>query len=309
MDTSKKKRLQKRKIIIIILSLCVAVSGLLCIAEDIGLPFSWDSIFSSLKKSPDLISQEDNSIHFIDVGQGDCALLVSGENAALIDCGENGSGEKVTNYLESLGVDYLDFILLSHNDSDHIGGADEIIEEIPTKIIYADEIPQVKDNKNYKDVVSAALREGTQIISPSNLQNITLGDMRLEIYIPSPDDKTDENENGIVVLADVFGYETLFTGDIGTSTEKLLIKENPSLDCDILKVGHHGSKYSTHKDFLKTVTPDYAVISVGADNRYGHPTSDVLNRLSNADSKVYRTDVLGSVVFKFDHKGILAPAS
>ena len=304
MARTKRKRYSKRTITLFILTLCIAISAFLSIADDFGFPLSWNSLFESLKgENTTYLVSENESVHFIDVGQGDCALLLSGDNAALIDCGENGEGETVINYLNELGVKKLDFILLSHNDSDHIGGADEIIETIPTEKIYADQIPSVKGNKNYQNVVSAAKYNNTQIISPKNLQEISLGNMMLTFYIPTPDDKDDENENGIVVMADVAGNDILFTGDIGKETEEILIEDYPNLDCDILKVGHHGSKYSSDQDFLETITPEYSVISVGASNKYGHPTKEVLTRLSKVNSKIYRTDLLGNVVFNFDSNG------
>ncbi len=309
MARTKRKKFTKREIILLIITICIAVSAFLSVADDFGFPVSWNSILNSFKDKPTYNISDNESVHFIDVGQGDCALLLSGDNAALIDCGENGEGEMVIKYLKKLGVRNLDFILFSHNDSDHIGGANEIIESIPTEKVYADQIPSVKDNKNYQNVVSVANKKGTEIIAPKNLQEISLGNMVLTLYIPTPEDKDDENENGIVVMADVAGREILFTGDIGKETEKILTDTYPNLDCDILKVGHHGSKHSSDLNFLKTVTPEYSVISVGSDNRYGHPTKEVLTRLSKVNSKIYRTDTLGTVVFSFDKNGVIIPAS
>lgn len=304
-----KRKNHQKTITILILTLCIVVSGFLCLAEEYGSPLSWDLLFDSLRNDKTAPLAYDNSIHFIDVGQGDCALLVSGDKAGLIDCGEDGSGKVILKYLKSLKIKSLDFILFSHNDSDHIGGGDEVIKAIPVSTIYADEIPDVKDNESYEKVVYASGKTGAKIVAPINLQEITLGDMKLTIYVPTPKDKDDENENGIVVLANVGGEKTLFTGDIGSSTEEILIKKYPNLDCDILKVGHHGSKHSTDKDFLKVITPEYSVISVGRDNSYGHPTSEVLDRLDRVNSKIYRTDILGSIVFSFDNNGVIAPAS
>ena len=305
-----KRKIGQKEITILILILCLIISFILTVVPD-DSPFSWKNIFEGMKSPSDpvIITDSEDSIHFIDVGQGDCALLVSGDSAALIDCGENGSGKVVTKYLKSLGINSLDFILFSHNDSDHIGGGDEIIESIPTKAVYTDYIPYPEDNENLDDVKSVCKRKGTEIIFPNNLQEITLGNMVLKVYIPKPDDKTDENENGLVVMADVWGSQVLFTGDIGKESEEFLIKKYSHLDCDILKVGHHGSKYSSTTKFLKTITPEYSVISVGADNRYGHPTDDALTRISKVNSKIYRTDTMGTVVFEFDKDGKFAPAS
>lgn len=309
MARSKRKNGQK-KITIIVLIFCFIISLLLTISPKES-PFSWKKIFEGMKSpsSPAIVTDSEDSIHFIDVGQGDCTLLVSGDNAALIDCGENGSGKGVTKYLKSLGIESLDFLIFSHHDSDHIGGADEILEKIPVKNIYTDLVPNPKDNESFNDVKRVCKSKGTEILIPKNLQEISLGSMVLKFYIPTPKDRDDENENGIVVMADVWGSQVLFTGDIGIKTEKMLIEEYPDLDCDILKVGHHGSKYSSDKDFLKTITPEYSVISVGADNSYGHPTTETLTRLSKVNSKIYRTDTLGTVVFEFGKNGAFAPAS
>ncbi len=305
-----KRKIGQKEITIIILILCLIISFLLTITPK-DSPFSWNSIFKGLK-SPNktaIVTDSEDSIHFIDVGQGDCALLVSGESAALIDCGENGSGETVIKYLDSLGIKSLEFLIFSHHDSDHIGGADEILERIPVENIYTDLVPNPKNNKSFKSMSSSAQKAETTFIIPKNLQEISLGNMVLKFYIPTPEDQGDENENGLVVMANVWGSRVLFTGDIGTDTEELLIEEYPNLDCDILKVGHHGSKYSSDTDFLKTITPEYSVISVGADNKYGHPTNEALSRLSKVNSKIYRTDILGTVVFSFDENGTFAPAS
>ncbi len=305
-----KRKIGQKKITIIVLILCFIISLLLTIFPKES-PFSWKKIFEGMtsSSSPAIVTDSEDSIHFIDVGQGDCTLLVSGDNAALIDCGENGSGKGVTKYLKSLGIESLDFLIFSHHDSDHIGGADEILEKIPVKNIYTDLVPNPKDNESFNDVKRVCKSKGTEILIPKNLQEISLGSMVLKFYIPTPKDRDDENENGIVVMADVWGSQVLFTGDIGIKTEKMLIEEYPDLDCDILKVGHHGSKYSSDKDFLKTITPEYSVISVGADNSYGHPTTETLTRLSKVNSKIYRTDTLGTVVFEFDKNGAFAPAS
>ena len=296
---TKKWKIKKETLIIIIVCIIIAVSLYLLLAPKFGWPMSWQELFDRLNPSKPKATYSQNAaaeVHFIDVGQGDSALLISGDKAALIDCGERGSGDAISKVLDENGVKKLDFILFSHSDSDHIGGADEVMEKYPTDTIYADRIPK-PTNSQFDEVVSIAKKSGTKIVAPKDSQFITLGDITLTVYLPRIDND-DENENCIIVMADVIGTDILFTGDIGTSTESALIEQGYDIDCDILKVGHHGSKGSTSKRFASATSPEQSVISVG-DNNYGHPSEKVIDYLEKVKSKILRTDKLGTVSYNF----------
>ena len=194
--------------------------------------------------------------------------------------------------IRSYGVDELDALIISHSHDDHAGGAEYLLKNFEVENIV---VPEFASDEKVTDLNKAMGASGAEIYTADEGMIIEIGDFDLTVLYS---DNTDEdiNNRSIIVMAEAFGKKFLFTGDAETQVENNLIKENINFDCDVLKVGHHGSRTSSSQKFLKVATPEYALISVGADNSYGHPNKEVVERLEEIGAKVYRTDYEGDIV-------------
>ncbi len=250
------------------------------------------------------------TVVFADVGQGDCCLIMTPELNCLIDGGtfEEG-GRTVRNLLDYYGIGKADVCIMSHWDTDHAGGLAALCSQGRTGLILSSYVPCAGENdKDVNEFFRSAEISPVKEAYLSCLAEITAGErIRLSdsVYIDVlyPDSGTGGgNEESLVVMLDIEGKEEtkiLFTGDIGTSTESLLIGSDADIDCDILKVAHHGSKYSTSCEFIEACSPAVAVISVGEHNFYGHPAPETLERLETYGCEVFRTDREGAVVLVY----------
>jgi competence protein ComEC len=288
-----------------ITALCAAL--VLTLSSHGYLPFdapTWDDILpGELSYSA---GEGVAQVHFIDCGQGDSILITQGDTAVMIDAAQSYLSDNVTEYLDSIGVDKVDAMILTHPDSDHIGGAAEIIERYDVDKVYMKK--PLKGNepvtKTYENLLDTLIENNLKITDPEVGTIIPAGDIYLEILGPS--EMTDDNNNNSIVAKGIFGKTSfLFTGDAEEAEEHDLLAENKSaLDCDVLKVGHHGSSSSSTSEFLNAVSPDVAVISCGEDNSYGHPHGETLRRLEAAGADIYRTDQDGTVVVTTDGENI-----
>lgn len=253
-------------------------------------------------------------IVFLDVGQGDSIFIRLPHNQGnyLIDTGgvipfakedwqqgrsQYDPGKKiVVPFLKSEGIRSLDKLILTHGDADHIGGARALFEELKVKQLILPRVPDRSDLE-YR-IIDVAHKEGTEIQEAEMGTTWSSGGGEFLIINPirSP---ADRNDGSIVLLADLGGKKWLFTGDLGLEGERLMEQTIKGLDIDVLKVGHHGSKYSSSESFLEWTKPEYAIISVGKKNRYGHPGKEVLERLKEAGAVIYRTDEGGAITYKF----------
>ena len=245
-------------------------------------------------------------IHFLDVGQADSILLELPNNEImLIDAGNNSDGRKVVSYLRDKGIDTIDYLIGTHPHADHIGGLDDVIDNFEIGRIY---LPQViHTSKTFEDVLLAVQRKGKKI-TPARAGVSILNESELKIYFLSPirNDYDDLNHYSAVIKVDFLNKSFLFTGDAEIPNEEEMIeKYGSSLKSHVLKVGHHGSNTSTSEEFIEKVVPDYAVISVGKDNSYGHPSALVIQRLQNHGVKIYRTDLQGTIIARSDGQQIL----
>ena len=245
------------------------------------------------------------SVHFIDVGQADCALLECGGEYMLIDAGENDSEDTVIHYLNGLGVEALDLVVATHGDADHIGEMDDVLEAIPADTVWYPNYGH--DTKTEADFLAAAEDCGAELYRPELGQTYDLGGATVTVLGPVTD-YDEANDMSIVLLVQFGDDRFLFTGDMenvdGAETDLVEYWGEEALRADVLKVGHHGSDSSTSYRFLRAVAPGYAVISVGAGNKYGHPTPETLKILKDAEVYVYRTDTMGTVVAVSDGENI-----
>ncbi len=236
-------------------------------------------------------------VHFIDVGQADCALVLCDGEAMLIDGGNVADSSLVYSYLRDNGVSYLNYIIASHPHEDHIGGIAGALVRAKAGICFS---PVADDDSLlFAELKDRLAKVGAELTVASAGDSFKLGDAKITFLAPV-ELTDDKNENSLVCRLVYGDISFLFTGDAGTTSEKLMLKSGRELESTVLKVGHHGSGGSTCYEFLRAVNPTYAVISVEANSRYGHPDENTLSRLSDAGAAIYRTDKNGTVIFRTD---------
>lgn len=243
---------------------------------------------------------EDTQVHFIDVGQGDSSLILSGGEAILIDAGPNLDEKNLVAYLKSLGIDKLKLIVATHPHEDHIGGIDAVLRDIG-----ADEVlmtDNIHTTKAYTDMLDAIDETGTKLTmaSPGDKYTLKTG-ATLSVLAPHQDDKFENlNDYSIVTRLQAGKNSVLFTGDIEAEGEKSLLLSNALLKSDILKSPHHGSVTSSTLPFIRLVKPKTAIISCGKNNKYGHPHKEILDLYKNNNIDVRRTDKEGTIIYNFE---------
>lgn len=244
-------------------------------------------------------TKDELTIHFIDVGQGDCTLIICGEDAMLIDAGDNDQGTKIQNYLQKQNIETLKYVICTHPDSDHIGGMDVILYKFSCETVFMTE--EEKDTKTYREVADTLKEKGYKKTLPVIGETYLLGDA--EFTILGPAQITEEsNNNSIAILLTHGENKFLFTGDAEEEEELAFLQSEIPIEADVYKTGHHGSRTSSCKEFLEAVSPQYAVISCGEGNSYGHPHAEPLNNFRAMGIQVFRTDEQGSIVVSSDGK-------
>ena len=236
----------------------------------------------------------------LDVGQGESVALCSGSEAALVDCGSSNSyvdaGSVAADALQSAGIRRLSSVIVTHYHADHTNGLTEVLTRLPVDTLY---LPDIEDEYGVRDrLVSLAAHQGADVVFVTEPTRIALGEAVLTVYPPLLT-TGDLNEQGLTALATAGDFDLLITGDMAGQTEQLLAQTYLLPDVEVLVVSHHGSRYSSDESFLRAITPDNAVISVG-DNRYGHPAEETLRRLQAVGATVWRTDQQGSIRIVID---------
>lgn len=251
----------------------------------------------------------DMELHFIDVGQADCILIVDGDNVMMVDAGNNGDGDTIVEYLEALNIETIDHFILTHPHEDHIGGADTVINTFNVENVYMTEYSAT--SKTYKDVITAI---NNSAIAPHYVDshlNFKFGDAIIDMY-PPYDINTDNTNNSSIIMKITHGEdEMLLAGDTESDAEKELLEMGYDLEADLFKANHHGSGGANSYVWLKEVNPQYVVIQVGVDNKYDHPHEEALSRFNDVGAIIYRNDTMGTIVatssgdgFTFDKEGI-----
>ena len=235
-------------------------------------------------------------VRYLDVGQADSILVQSEGINMLIDAGTNSSGQTVVKDLEDLGVTKIDYLIGTHPHEDHIGGMDDIIKNFDIGIIY---MPKIQTNtKTFEDVLDAVSEKDLKITSPKKGDEFEVGGARCEIMTDRIEDTSNLNLSSIVIRMTYGTQSFLFMGDAEKENEET--RQWPQTT--VLKVGHHGSSTSSSTQFLNEVQPQISVISVGKDNKYGHPTKTTINKLDKIKTKIYRTDESGTITITSDGK-------
>lgn len=251
---------------------------------------------------PEIPEGSDFQVHYIDVGQADCALIICDDEYMLIDGGNDADGDLVVSYLTNLGVTELDLVVATHAHEDHLGGLDHIVDAFTVEEVW---YPEYRHGSvNEKMFIEAVKRQGVTTYQPDPGTTYTLGSAICQVVGPITMDVEDPNDTSIVIKV-VYGETSfLFTGDAELAEETSILDAGYDISCDVLKVGHHGAYTSTGYRWLKAAAPTYAVISVGTGNSYGHPTEGTLSRLHDAEVTVYRTDLQGHIVCVSDGTNI-----
>lgn len=239
--------------------------------------------------------KENFSVSFIDVGQADSVLIRNGNYNMLIDAGNNEDGEKLVNYFKSLGIEEFTYVFATHPHEDHIGGMDDIINNFKIDNYYMSN--KLSTTKTFMDVLDALDGRNLKYTFPNKGDTLKLGDANIKVIYPG-DDKSNINDSSIVLKITYGKNSFLLTGDATSNVERKIYNED--IKSDVLKVAHHGSSYSSTDVFLDRVKPYYAVISVGKNNIYNHPSNKTLEKLNKRNIKVYRTDLDGTIVFISD---------
>ena len=240
-------------------------------------------------------------VHFIDVGQADCALLEYEGGAVLIDGGNTEDSSRVVSYLEKQGISRLDLVVASHAHEDHVGGLAGVLAVYETGAVWSPTTTHASGC--FDDFLYYADQQGLTVRIPQPGDTLAVGDDLTLTVLGPTQSYADPNDTSIILLAEFGENRFLFTGDVETGAENDMLEHwGSSFDwgVDVLKVGHHGSDTSTGYRFLNQVMPAHAVISVGEGNSYGHPGESTLSRLRDAGCVVYRTDELGTVIATAD---------
>lgn len=240
-------------------------------------------------------------VHFIDVGQADAALVLCDGKAMLIDGGNAEDSNLLYTYMKKQGIDYLDYVIGTHAHEDHIGGIAGALNYASLGTAYCPTTSYT--TKAFKNFVKAVNNHGASITVPSVGDRFTLGSADCHILAVNTD-SGDLNNTSIVLRITYGDTSFLFTGDGEREVEEAILNRGTNVASTVLKVGHHGSDSSTTYRWLREVMPEYAVISVGKDNTYGHPTQEVLSRLRDADVTTFRTDLQGDVICVSDGKNV-----
>ncbi len=290
-----------RKYILLLFSLLLSILITSCSYHSDGNSYS--NIISSQKTKAEH-SIDTNStleVHFIDVGQADAALVICDNEIMLIDGGNASDSSLIYSYLKKLSITHIDYIIATHPHEDHIGGLPAALVNFDVKNVYAPSIQS--DSKIYNTFIQKVSQKGLKIQAPTPGDKIKLGSANVVFYAPIY--VSEDINNNSIVLKIIHGNNSfLFTGDAEREEEQDILNNGYDLSATVLKVGHHGSASSTTYPFLREIMPQYAVISVGKDNPYNHPSDNTLSRLRDAEVQIYRTDIQGDIIAVSNGKSI-----
>ena len=274
------------------LALLLALGIFLCGCDMAVLP---DLPQPSLSADGDTLS-----VHYIDVGQADCILVETAGKFLLIDGGNKDDSQLVVSYLEQQGVQELEAVICTHPHEDHVGGLPAVLAVFPTRAVYAP--TNTYSSKIFDSFLYYVDQQGLEVTIPSPGQLLTMGDM-IMTFVGPVKSYAETNDTSIVLSAFFDDVRFIFTGDMEVAAENDMLDHwGAQMDWDstVLKVGHHGSSTSSGYRFIREIDPEYAIVSVGADNSYGHPHEEVVSRYADAGIPLFRTDELGHIIVTAD---------
>lgn len=246
------------------------------------------------------INSNEMLIHYIDVGQGDSILIQVNNKNLLIDSGPKSDKKKLFDYLSTLDLTKLDYVIETHPHEDHIGNMADVIKKYNVVSFYA---PKTQTTtKTFEQMIDSLKNKNLKInILKKDMRSINLGkNTKVTVFSPTKYYYENLNNYSPVIKIEYGKTSFLFTGDAEKDIETEILNNNENISADVLKIGHHGSSTSTCEAFLKKVNPSIAVISVGADNIYNHPDEETLNTLIKNKIPLYRTDIDGTILISSD---------
>ncbi len=245
---------------------------------------------------------------FLDVDQADCELIFLPDGKILlIDAGNRGDGEEIVAYLKGKNISKIDYVVATHPHADHIGGMSDVIDSFEIGKIFVPRVASsdVPTTKTYEDFLTSVQNKGLKLSAAKAGTTLFEGaDYKADCFAPCSEDYKELNDYSVVIKLSYGIHSFLFTGDAEILSENEMLNAGYNLNSDVIKLGHHGSHSSSSEDFLKAVSPRYAVISCGEGNDYGHPHDETINTLSNLKGtpKTFRTDLDKTIIFKADGK-------
>ena len=272
--------------IVLLICLCLLVVG--C-----ANPF----VESDDKNSVSTFNGDTLRVNYIDVGQGDSIFIqLPNKETMLIDAGEAYEVDNVINYLNNLGIKKIDYVVGTHPHTDHIGGLEEVINTFDVGAIY---MPKVSSNsKTFEDLLTTISNKGLKVkTAKSGVVVLSEDNLKLEFIAPNSDNYSNLNNYSAVLKLTYLDNTFLFMGDAETLSEDEITSD---VDADVIKVGHHGSDSSSSVEFVKKVSPEYAIIMVGEGNSYNHPYQSIIDRYESVGAKVLRTDLDGNIICDSD---------
>jgi competence protein ComEC len=246
---------------------------------------------------------ESLSVFFLDVGQGDCEILQTGDHTIVIDTATEEMASRILSFLKSKNVQTIDLLILTHPHADHIGSATEVLSAFSVSGVY---MPKVTTNTRiFEKLITTLKQQGKTAHAPVPGESLAIGEMKLDFLAPYNVDTENLNNDSIVCMLTFGTVRVLFMGDAEKPEEKDILDHAPDLGAQVLKVAHHGSNSSTTDAFLKKVDPQNAVIEVALHNDYGHPSPKTVNRLEKTHGvKVFQTALNGTVEMRTDGQTI-----
>ncbi len=302
---SRKNKKNARIVQIAVLAVLALLAVLITYFPKLGLP-SWSELFrvAGANETVDA-AQYPFSVHYIDVGQADCALIICGESSILIDAGDVDAYPTIHAYLQAQNIDKIDYLILTHAHADHIGSADAVIQNYKIENVIMPKYSEANTptSKVYEDVLYALQDSDAKVIAAKPGNTYTLDGCSFTVYAPN-DDYTETNNSSVVVRLLYGNTSFLFQGDAEKKSEADILAAGFDVHADVLKLGHHGSKTSSTESYLQAVDPQLAVICCGENNSYNLPSDSILQRLEQMHIDYRRTDRNGTIVVSSDGNSI-----
>ena len=280
------------------LVLVLLAAALAFVAESLGLT---DLLGDS---APVGTLTADTSVHFLNVGQGDAALFISGEQSVLIDASTGGASDTILSYLEEQNIDQLDVVIATHPHADHIGGMRKVLQKVPAETIYMSN--GTTNTKTFTNLLAEIDKQGMETIVPEIGDVLTLDSGATFTFLaPDPAEEFDNlNNYSLVCMFEAGDTRILMTGDAEVEIEEAILASGADIDCDILKLGHHGSSTSSSRAFLEAASPETAIISCAEVNDYGHPHRETLESLDALKIDDVRYTYEGHIAFSIPKDGV-----